>query len=180
MCAPIALPGAGRWMRRLLIALLVLAILLVLLLVPGGTPAFESGMRAYERGDYTEAAGTWRPLAESGRADAQFQLGNLYRGGLGVARDYAEAARWYRRAARQGHAMAQFDLGHFYANAWGVARDPAKAYKWYRLASVGLPTGRFRQEARAHAERLLAELPPERRQALQAEVKRWAPAAGGG
>jgi len=177
MCAPIAFPG-GPWVRRALIILAILAIALALFLIPRGTPAFERGVNAYERGDYAEAARIWRPLAEDGRADAQFQMGNLYRGGLGTERDYAEAARWYRKAARRGNAMAQFDLGHFYQHGWGVAADPARAYKWYRLASVDLPTGRFRHEARRHADALLAQLPPERRRAVREEVRSWSPVGG--
>ena len=41
-------------------------------------------MAAYERGAYSEAADLWRPLAEKGDADAQYNLGHLYRQGLGV------------------------------------------------------------------------------------------------
>jgi TPR repeat protein len=45
--------------------------------------------------------------AEQGDADAQYNLGNCYILGMGVAQDKAKAAEWYRKAAEQGHEGAQ-------------------------------------------------------------------------
>ena len=47
-------------------------------------------------------------LAESGDADAQFNLGINYEIGNGVSIDVENAASWLRRAADQGHSGAQF------------------------------------------------------------------------
>ena len=44
--------------------------------------------------------------AEKGDAEAQFNLGEMFRMGIGVARNDAEAVKWYRRAAEQKHAIA--------------------------------------------------------------------------
>ena len=52
-----------------------------------------------------------RIAAEQGDADAQFNLGVLYKNGRGVAVDAVKAALWFRLAADQGHASAQFSLG---------------------------------------------------------------------
>jgi TPR repeat protein len=49
-------------------------------------------------------------------AKAQFNLGQRYAGGIGVAQDDARAAKWYRKAAEQGHAQAQYNLGVMYEN----------------------------------------------------------------
>jgi hypothetical protein len=43
---------------------------------------------ASERGDYATALKEWTPLAEQGYADAQYNLGDMYRYGLGVPHDY--------------------------------------------------------------------------------------------
>ena len=43
-----------------------------------------------------------RTKAEQGDADAQYNLGVIYRQGQGVAPDDVEAARWFRLAADQG------------------------------------------------------------------------------
>jgi Sel1 repeat/Variant SH3 domain len=48
--------------------------------------------------------------ALQGNADAQFQLGQRYAGGLDVKLDKKEALKWFQKAAAQGHAPAQFAL----------------------------------------------------------------------
>jgi TPR repeat protein len=45
-------------------------------------------------------------LAEQGNMQAQFNVGNCYKDGLGVAEDKQKAAEWYAKAARQGSAEA--------------------------------------------------------------------------
>ena len=96
---------------------------------------FNDGLDAYNQGDYETALTEWRPLAEEGNAEAQFNLGALYDEGEGVQEDYAEAAKWYRLAAEQGNAEAQSNLGALYDEGDGVRQDYAEAAKWYRLAA---------------------------------------------
>ncbi len=97
---------------------------------------FDEGMAAYDRGDYATALREWYPLAEQGDAEAQFNLGLMYRKGLGVPRHYAEAVKWYRKAAEQGNASAQNNLGVMYAKGQGVPQDNTEAYFWFSLAAV--------------------------------------------
>ena len=54
--------------------------------------------------------------AEKGDVDAQYNLGNYYREGIGVARDFPKAVSWYRKAAELGDARAQYSLGNCYIN----------------------------------------------------------------
>ena len=61
-----------------------------------------------------EAVKFQRLYAEQGDADAQFNLGQMYREGLEVAQNYKEAVKWYRLSAEQGHAGAQCNLGMMY------------------------------------------------------------------
>ena len=96
---------------------------------------FDEGMAAYDRGDYATALREWYPLAEQGDAEAQFNLGLMYRKGLGVPRHYAEAMKWYRKAAEQGDAQAQYNLGFMYDIGLGVPEDYAEAVKWFRKAA---------------------------------------------
>ena len=52
--------------------------LAVALLVSLATPAwadFDEGLAAYQRGDYAAAFREWKPLAEQGFANAQYNLG---------------------------------------------------------------------------------------------------------
>ena len=96
---------------------------------------WAKGFSAYEGGDFATALKEWRPLAEQGDADAQYNLGVMYDNGDGVAQDYAEAVRWFRLAAEQGYAYAQSNLGVMYQNGNGVVQDYAEAVKLYRLAA---------------------------------------------
>jgi hypothetical protein len=48
--------------------------------------------------------------AEQGDADSQYQLGLLYRDGLGVSKDLQKAGEWFSRAAMLGHKAAKQEL----------------------------------------------------------------------
>ncbi len=96
---------------------------------------FDEATAAYQRGDYATALREWRPLAEQGVADAQYNLGVMYGEGLGVPQDYAEAVGWWRKAAEQGNAKAQYNLGLMYRKGQGVPQDDARAVKWFRKAA---------------------------------------------
>lgn len=75
-------------------------------------------------------------LADSGDADAQFNLGMMYRKGEGVPKDDAKAMELYQKAAAQGHAKAQYGLGWVYSYGLGVSKDAAKAVEWYQKAAA--------------------------------------------
>ena len=121
-------------MKRLLTTLVILTGLLG----SGGAvwaQDFNKGLKAAQSGDFATALKEWKPLAEQGDADAQFNLGLMYGNGWGVPQDYAEALKWYRKAAEQGDAKAQSNLGLRYAKGKGVTQDDAEALKWYRKAA---------------------------------------------
>ena len=88
-----------------------LTILLCLLVtsLSYGDEGYQKGMVAYQRGDYTTALKEFRPLAEQGHAEAQFQLGVMYDAGQGVMEDYVEAHMWFNLAAAQGNEEARED-----------------------------------------------------------------------
>ena len=75
-----------------------------LLWPPLATADFETGLKAYKRGEYAAAHREWLPLADQGDAQAQFNLGLMYANGRGVPQDAAQALTWFRKAAAQGHA----------------------------------------------------------------------------
>ncbi len=72
---------------------------------------FNAGVAAYKRGDYATALREWRPLAKQGNADAQYNLGQMYRYGYGVPQDYVQAHMWYNLAA------SRFPPGEYRDNA---------------------------------------------------------------
>ncbi len=71
----------------------------------------ELGADAWEAGNYTRALALWRPLAEAGDPDAQYNLAQAYRLGRGVTANPALALDWYLKAARQEHPEAQGNYG---------------------------------------------------------------------
>lgn len=73
--------------------------------------------------------------AKQGDADAQHNLGYMYRYGEGVAQDINEGIKWHRMAAEQGHSVAQYLLGWMYQNGNGVAMDGKEAVKWFNKAA---------------------------------------------
>ena len=78
---------------------------------PAAAQSVNAGIEAWRSGQYAEAVRTWRPLAESGDADAQYDLGQAYRLGKGVPINLAAAQSWLQRAAEKDHIDAQSTLG---------------------------------------------------------------------
>jgi uncharacterized protein len=105
----------------------------------GGQPNADTGYIAYQKGDYDTALRLLRPLAETGDARAQFNLGVMYSEGQGVPQDNAEAGKWYRLSAEQGYAQAQYNLGLWYARGEGGREDDISAHMWFNLAAARFP-----------------------------------------
>ena len=74
--------------------------------------------------------------AQAGGAEAQFNLGNMYRIGEGVPKNAVEAVKWFTRAAEQGDTSAQNNLGSMYFQGVGIPKDFVLAYKWINLAAA--------------------------------------------
>ena len=56
--------------------------LMVTAMIAGAVPALadvKAGVDAWQQGDYAKAIAQWRPLAEAGDPDAQFNLGQAYK-----------------------------------------------------------------------------------------------------
>lgn len=131
---------------------------------PTRTTAADCGARggeylAYDRADYRSALNVWLETAQSGDAQAQTMIGEIYERGLGAEPNYELAREWYLRAAEQGYARAQFNLGTLYEQGFGVEANRLEALNWYRLAS-GLSEDSviFRSAASAEQAELRAEL----------------------
>ncbi len=90
---------------------LVAPILIASLAVPVSAQSVKAGIEAWQKADYSAAVAIWRPLAEKGDADAQFNLGQAYRLGRGVPINLAAAQSWFERAADKGHIDAETTLG---------------------------------------------------------------------
>jgi hypothetical protein len=71
----------------------------------------KAGVDAWNAGRYETAIKEWRPLADRGDADAQFNMGQAYRLGRGVPVDLKIAQSWFEKSAAQGHEEAQANAG---------------------------------------------------------------------
>jgi TPR repeat protein len=97
--------------------------------------AIQDGVLALKQKDYQTALRIFRPVAEHGDAEAQYNLARMYDEGLGVPKDDVEAVNWYRKAADQGLVQAQGRLGVMYRRGRGLPEDEAQAVSWFRKAA---------------------------------------------
>lgn len=99
----------------------------------------------------------YRPAAEQGDAEAQFQLARLYESyspGTDTKARRTAALGWFRKAAEQGHVIAQYRLGLCYRHGLGtVANNQTEADVWFSKAAtqghIGamMHLGRYREAA---------------------------------
>uniref|UniRef100_A0A8C7E271 SEL1L2 adaptor subunit of SYVN1 ubiquitin ligase n=1 Tax=Naja naja TaxID=35670 RepID=A0A8C7E271_NAJNA len=73
--------------------------------------------------NYTEAFRYFQKAAEKGYDNAQFQLGVMYYGGLGVRRDFKLAFKYFYLAFENGHLLAVYYLAQMYAEGTGVFKS---------------------------------------------------------
>lgn len=71
----------------------------------------KAGVDAWSAGDFSRAVAEWQGPAQSGDADALFNLAQAYRLGRGVEQDVTRAKELYAEAARKGHAKAADNYG---------------------------------------------------------------------
>jgi cell division septation protein DedD len=98
---------------------------------PLSAQSVKAGIEAWQHADYSAAVAIWRPLAEKGDADAQFNLGQAYRLGRGVPINLGAAKTWFERAAGSGHLDAETTLGLLlFQNG-----EQAEGLKWLKMAA---------------------------------------------
>ena len=122
--------------------------------------------------DYREAAARYRKAAETGDANAQYNLGMMYSKGQGVPQDFKEAVAWYRKAAEQGDAAAQNNLGDMYIKGQGVLPSHVVAYALYNLSAANDPSST--NIAASHRTYLTGKMPAHEIDAAQALTREMA------
>lgn len=110
---------------------LVAAALLIATAGPLQAQSVKAGIEAWQRSDYAGAVNIWRPIAEKGDADAEFNLGQAYRLGRGVPTNLSAAKTWFERAANQGHLDAETTLGLLLFQN----NEQADGLKWLKKAA---------------------------------------------
>jgi len=111
-----------------------------------------------------------RLAAEQGDAEAQADLGVMYRDGKGIPQDAVEATRWFRLAADQGNRGAQVNLGVMYLRGEGTSQDVVQAAMWHYLAAErGFPP------AEANVPGIEAQMTAEQIAEAQRLARDWTP-----
>ena len=95
----------------------------------------DEGVAAFNAGNYQQAFELWKPLAEAGNANAQYNIGLLFLNGLGLERNAVYARELFLAAAHQGLADAQYNLGLIFFEGISVFRSPREARQWWTLAA---------------------------------------------
>ncbi|MCW8920481.1 MAG: hypothetical protein OQK42_06860 [Sedimenticola sp.] len=67
----------------------------------------ESGIAAYEKGNYAEAFNQYQQAAEAGDPDAYGKLAGMYLYGVGTDKDYSKAYVWFGLAQLAGDNYAE-------------------------------------------------------------------------
>ena len=142
---------------------IALSTLLFLALASAAVADTESGITAFNRGQYATALEEFAEPAREDDPEALYFLGRMYETGLGVEKDSARAADFYRRAADGNHVAAQYEYGNLLVLGEGVAQDLAAAYRWTYMAAQQGHKG-----AKSSAARLARYLT--RRQILEARI----------
>ena len=87
---------------------------------------FESEKRYFE---------LLKKLAKKGIIEANVELGEAWRHGLGTKKNVAKAVQYYTKAAELGHRDAQYILGTMYIAGDETEPDYGKMIKWYTRAA---------------------------------------------
>ncbi len=116
---------------------------LVVLLAQTALADYQSGLDAYNSGDYNTALSEWKAVAAAPpdtvspatMAETDYAIGMLYWLGQGVQMDYFEASKWMRKAADLGHAGAEGKMGYLYSQGITVPQNYEVAFEWFSKAA---------------------------------------------
>ena len=92
-----------------------------------------------------------RKLAGQGNSNAQFNLGKIFRWGVGTEMDSALAVEWFEKALAGGESEGSIELARLYEwGRGGLEKDEGKAFEYYRLAAENGDTGAMREVGRRY------------------------------
>jgi TPR repeat protein len=100
--------------------------------------------KALENKEYDKALFYLSYQANLGDDRAQYNLGIMYKKGLGVPANYNEAFGWFFLSADQGNILANYALGNAYLKGEGINKNYLLAFKSYKYAGLrGHPMARL-------------------------------------
>ncbi len=94
------------------------------------------GYQALEQKDYKTALYYLSYDANLGDDKAQYNLGIMYKKGLGVPVDENEAFNWFFLSANQGNILANYALGHAYLKGSGINKNFKLAFNSFKFSAL--------------------------------------------
>jgi uncharacterized protein len=112
-------------------------VLSIALFIPGMIYAndFQDGLDAIYATDYEKALEKLMPLAETGHATAQYNIGVMHEWGNGTPKNNSKALKWYKLSAELSNKDAQNNLGALYSKGEGTDQDFVEALKWFIISA---------------------------------------------
>jgi TPR repeat protein len=133
----------------------------------------ETGLRAYDEGNFESALIELREAAAMGHAEAQRVLGVMHLLGQGVRPDPAIGARWIQSAARLGNAGAQELMSYLCSQGIGVSQDHVQAYAWLKLVALRTTDAARAAAVQATIARLTSVMSPEERARAKTQSREY-------
>ncbi len=113
----------------------ILCLLIALMAAPLKASDVSDAISAMRAGNFAEAYCVLKPYAESGDAEAQYNIGWMYLNGYGLMMNDSKALEWWQRASDQGYTDASFSIAMLYSLGEGqVEKDTDKAIEYYLMA----------------------------------------------
>jgi TPR repeat protein len=113
----------------------ILYLLIALMAAPLEASDVSDAINAMRAGNFAEAYCVLKPYAESGDAEAQYNIGWMYLNGYGLMMNDSKALEWWKRASDQGYTDASFSIAMLYSLGEGkVKKDMDKAIEYYLMA----------------------------------------------
>jgi hypothetical protein len=109
---------------------------------PPATPSVAAGVLAARNRDFALALVNFKPLAETGDADAERAMGQLLMQNCTGLQDKSAAVEWLTKATAAGNVPAKNQLAFAYLSGLGVTQDDAKAFGLFsQTAAAGNAVG---------------------------------------
>ncbi len=122
--------------RNIRITLLSTAVLALAITSVAHASEMDDISQKLKSGDYSVVKTQLIPLAESGDARAQFNLGVSYNYGNGVEKDVGKAFEWTKKSAQNGDVHGQVNLANMYMQGQGTDKSIPEAINWYEKAAT--------------------------------------------
>lgn len=103
--------------------------------LPLHAASIEESIALIKSGSSKQGLSQLEHIANTGNAEAQSLLGDIYADGQWVVQNFSTAAKWRERAAAAGHIPAMNAIGKHYAEGYGVEADLQLAERYLVTAA---------------------------------------------